>query len=569
MNSSVKMAYSYVRFSSKIQEWGDSERRQEAAAKTYCERKGLTLSDMSYADRGVSAKAGRNRSNGSAFSELLSIVKPGDYILIEDNDRFSREDPITALADLKQILNLKDITVVFLSTGVEATKRNFNEPSVLFPNFFKGYLGYSENQKKGERIAEAWATRQKEILDGKDRFGKLPFWLRRHKVTGEIEVIREAADVVKTIYRLCDEGKGIRGIVQYLNKTKTPLFRSNSKRGNWVSSTVQFVLRTPTVFGAFQNRKKDQNGKRQPVGGLVENILPVIVPKAKVQRVWDKISARPRISGRFDPNKVRNLFTGIAKCANCGGSMVYTRKGKHGYLTCADFHFSHTCKPGVINCSVIENILVRFMALAPSDYRSFLNSVQNSDTDTKIGGLRDLLSDTRTKMKRAVKLYTATEAQAAMDEVTELKREEKKRLDEIAYLEANDRTTKSAPEELRDLVKLLIAQSKDRVLVREKFRAIFKSVIVDAAGMTFSVHWNSSRVPDWFEVRQEFKGCRGAKWFWRFRPGEQRHWSAWSRIIKLPTDEDGKAYYMAGFIHAKRDADAEPFSSGIRETGLN
>lgn len=554
MSPTVGIAYSYVRFSSKVQEWGDSERRQEAAAKAYCERRGLQLSDLAYADRGVSAKAGRNRTNGSAFYELLQMVKPGDYILVEDNDRFSREDPITALNDLKQILEEKNITVVFLSTGVEATKWNFNEPSVLFPNFFKGFLGYSENKKKGERIAEAWATRQKEIQEGKDRFGKLPFWLKRDKATGEIEKIDKAVEVVETIFRLCDEGKGIRGIVEHLNQTNTPLFRSKSRTGKWVSSTVQFVLRTPTVFGAFQNYRKDQTGKKQPIGSLVENVLPVIVPKEKVKRVWDKIALRPKIKGRYDPKKVSNLFTGLAKCAHCAGSMVYSRKGKHGYLTCADFHFSHTCKPGVLNCAVIEMVMIRFMAKAPSDYRAFLNAGQKPESNRQLQELEDCLLDARTKLKRAVKLYTATEAQEAMDEVTELKRAEKRLLDDIAALETEDRTLRSAPEELRALTNLLIAESADRLLVREKFRAIVKAIVVDAAGKNFSVRWNSSRVPDCFELKQDFKGSKGADWFFRHRPENDEKWTDWKRIRVLPLHGEERGLYMAGFIGAIQEA---------------
>jgi DNA invertase Pin-like site-specific DNA recombinase len=68
--------YSYVRWSSDKQTWGDSERRQEQMAKDWCERQRLKLSSLSFKDQGTSAWKGRNLQDG-ALAELLSVVRPG------------------------------------------------------------------------------------------------------------------------------------------------------------------------------------------------------------------------------------------------------------------------------------------------------------------------------------------------------------------------------------------------------------------------------------------------------------------------------------------------------------
>src|SRR6266540_6816183 len=96
-------AYSYIRWSSEKQTWGDSERRQEQMAQDWCARKGLKLSDRSFTDRGTSAWKGRNLQDG-ALAELLRVDEPEDVIVIEDNDRFSRQDTITAMDNLRQIV---------------------------------------------------------------------------------------------------------------------------------------------------------------------------------------------------------------------------------------------------------------------------------------------------------------------------------------------------------------------------------------------------------------------------------------------------------------------------------
>lgn len=151
--------YSYIRWSSEKQTWGDSERRQEQMAKDWCARKGLKLSQHSFADRGTSAWKGKNLQDG-ALAELLRLVKPEDVILIEDNDRFSRQEAITAMENLRCVVN-KGVTIVFLKTGTEVTSKNYNDPSVLIPNFFQSWLANAENEKKSFRGKEAWAKRKR------------------------------------------------------------------------------------------------------------------------------------------------------------------------------------------------------------------------------------------------------------------------------------------------------------------------------------------------------------------------------------------------------------------------
>src|ERR1039458_1263153 len=116
----TKTVYGYYRVSSQPQTWGDGERRQDQQLKDLCVRKGWTLSDRCFADRGASAWKGKNRQEG-AFSELLKVAKDGDVIAIEDNDRFSRERTVKSLAALEEIVN-RGIMVVFLKTGVEVIK---------------------------------------------------------------------------------------------------------------------------------------------------------------------------------------------------------------------------------------------------------------------------------------------------------------------------------------------------------------------------------------------------------------------------------------------------------------
>src|SRR4051794_5242523 len=89
------VAFSYVRFSSRKQSQGDSERRQTELAEAYCRRHGWTLSDKTFEDLGVSAFHGKNALVGNLGEFLRAVqsgtVPPGSVLVVESLDRISRQ----------------------------------------------------------------------------------------------------------------------------------------------------------------------------------------------------------------------------------------------------------------------------------------------------------------------------------------------------------------------------------------------------------------------------------------------------------------------------------------------
>src|SRR5262245_51350687 len=104
----MKLAFSYIRFSSKKQELGDSQRRQIEGAKSWCQRHGATLDERNFQDLGVSAWRGKNFAVG-ALGAFLDAVKSGTiskgcYLIVENLDRTSRQEPLTSLNLLDAII---------------------------------------------------------------------------------------------------------------------------------------------------------------------------------------------------------------------------------------------------------------------------------------------------------------------------------------------------------------------------------------------------------------------------------------------------------------------------------
>ena len=210
--------FSYVRWSSKPQERGDSERRQLEAAQEWCKLRGLTLSD-SYMDRGVSAWKGKNQKH--ALGDLLKVIKPNDYLLIEDADRLSRQDWLSAMNFTASILD-KGVTVVTLQNGNEITADRFREaPGCFLQAILRAHLGHDENQKKSFRAKQSWDARKQQLIEqGKPINHRLPAWLTWDKETDKPILNPRKTAVVRRIFDLCINGLGFAAIAKALKETR-------------------------------------------------------------------------------------------------------------------------------------------------------------------------------------------------------------------------------------------------------------------------------------------------------------------------------------------------------------
>jgi DNA invertase Pin-like site-specific DNA recombinase len=318
----MKTAYSYVRFSTPEQEMGDSERHQIALAKSYCAKNGLQLSETVFADRGVSAFHGKHRENG-ALGRLLKHVQPGEVLLIEDCDRWSREDPLDALTRLRDEVR-RGIEVIFLRTGVRVTKDNFSDPAILYPNFFGAVLGNAENRKRAERIKASWDARKAALASGKAvRLNRLPCWLGWDDKKGKPTMNAAKAEIVRRMFELACLGDGILAICRKMVNT-CPI-STNKKSPCWNPTSLRRILTDKAVCGYYT-----QAGRPTP------GVWPSVIDETTYWRAqaalgFSKRQTRPARSEA-------NLFTGLAKCGRCGkhNLIAHTsnREGGRARLVC-------------------------------------------------------------------------------------------------------------------------------------------------------------------------------------------------------------------------------------------
>jgi DNA invertase Pin-like site-specific DNA recombinase len=169
-------AYSYVRFSTPSQAAGASLQRQSEKAAKYALEHGLTLdTELSMTDLGVSAYRGKNVRTGAlgGFMEAVErgYVARGSYLLIENMDRLSRSDIVTAQGLFLQLVG-SGINLVTLTNGETYSAERFQrEPEAIFLVVLELIRANKESVRKAQLVGDAKARKKKLLsehgLEGK------------------------------------------------------------------------------------------------------------------------------------------------------------------------------------------------------------------------------------------------------------------------------------------------------------------------------------------------------------------------------------------------------------------
>lgn len=142
-------AYSYIRFSSKKQEQGDSVRRQTELAEQYAHVHGLILSDKNFQDLGISAfKEGNRPSLGDMLEAIeKGQIEPGSTIIIESLDRLSRRGIDVTQQIIKSILQ-HNVFIASLVDGLLLNRESVNDLVSVIRIALAADLAHKESENR-------------------------------------------------------------------------------------------------------------------------------------------------------------------------------------------------------------------------------------------------------------------------------------------------------------------------------------------------------------------------------------------------------------------------------------
>jgi hypothetical protein len=340
-------AYSYVRFSSKRQERGDSLRRQLQIALDWYRREiaplGLPLSDLK-ADDGFSAYKGAHVSKGSLGhfrAEIGKSIGPGSILIAENLDRISRQGPKIARELIASIVDI-GVDIHVASIGVKLTPGWENDPARS--HLVDAELGraWKESVYKSDRGSATWQNKKAKAVNGLAITRAAPAWLTVEKVGTKPIVLEKRAATVRRIFALAGLGMGAKRIVRRLVADGIPSFDNGKTKGKaWSPEYVQKVLGNRAVIGEYQPHKL-VDGKRVPVGEAICDYYPAVVSFEAWQTARAFVEAKNRnlrASGKPGTGggrvSVNSIFNPLVRDETNGGVvMVYHCKaGDKPYLT--------------------------------------------------------------------------------------------------------------------------------------------------------------------------------------------------------------------------------------------
>ncbi len=341
-----------------------SQQHQDASVRTqideatrYIEKKGWTLVET-YADDAKNTGR-REFQKRRAFLRLLAdAAEDGrfDAVVTRDHTRLGGDTSRTMRA-------IEDLT----DAGVEVWYY-INDKRVRLDDW-RDKIMFAVESGTAEAERDGISSRTFEALMVRARAG----WNAGGKVYGydnlailegsvkkrtEYRVNDEQARIVRDIFEMYADGKGLRGVAVELNARKI-LSPSAGKRGIglWSPSALHSIIRNEryrgiVVYGRF--RKTYKKGTKVRVQRKAEEVIRIEVPTLRIVpeglwlRVHDRIdSHRHRPWVRAPGPKPKHLLAGLAVCSECGGR-IKAHRVKHGsdYLkayVCARWHELSAC----------------------------------------------------------------------------------------------------------------------------------------------------------------------------------------------------------------------------------
>ena len=281
----TKLAFSYIRFSSKKQEHGSSLARQLQATRAYCKANGLLLDErLSFQDLGVSAFRGKNRERG--LGEFLAacdagLIPPGSALVVEALDRISRQRPRAVAGLLSQLLDGYGLEVHL--TGIKKvlypdSPTAADEGMDLLLVVMLAVRASEEQETKADRLKKAFALKRQQVANGEILMetnpGKLPWWITcvGEEEKAKLVVPKERGKVVKKIFQWSADGLTAPVIARKLREQGIDTYRERTK--HWTADRVRDLIKSRAPEGYLEQTPKS---KKNGLEYSIPDYYPVLI----------------------------------------------------------------------------------------------------------------------------------------------------------------------------------------------------------------------------------------------------------------------------------------------------
>lgn len=330
----MKKVFVYHRVSSDQQLDGSGIARQAELLEGYLDRTGI-CSEMDdpipvvLSDQGVSAFKGLNISEGELgawMEEVRNGMWDNSILVVESIDRFSRQNPFDVMGYINALM-VHNVAIHDVMANIVISRSNSKDLPFVMMN---AQRAYDESKYKSDRIRKGWAKKREQAFNkGTIVTNKRPQWI---DVEDDKYVLNHKAAVIKEIFELYKTGLGCPTIAKELQKKEGERYKFNRA---WTGELVHKILTNRRVTGkifiseTIRNHDDLDNPVTQKKYQM--DVYPVVVNEDEFELVQELLKSRRPNSGRVTVKKTENeevliksnLFSGIARCTECGGSMYH------------------------------------------------------------------------------------------------------------------------------------------------------------------------------------------------------------------------------------------------------
>ena len=346
-----------------------------------------------YVDDGYSGTS----FNRPAFKELIKNIDSGivGTVIVKDMSRLGR-DYLKVGYYSEVYFGEAGVHFIAVNDNVDNTIENDSD-FTPFRNIMNEWYA-KDTSKKVRAVIRAKG------MSGKSTCNCPPYGYIKDE-NGNWLVEKEAAEIVKKIYRLCIEGYGPMQISKKLNAQKaiSPVVWKNMVGLKykldkvdlpelWTVSALRRILSNPIYLGNTVNfRTKKKSYKSHSVVYLpkdewviFEDTHEAIIDRDTfdtVQKLREGVRRRVSIDGEM------SIFSGLLYCADCGAKMYLNRHrgSEKDAFNCASYRKEkeRTCTSHYITLHAIEDIVLydlqRVLGMAKGQETEFVSMLQEKN----------------------------------------------------------------------------------------------------------------------------------------------------------------------------------------------
>jgi len=388
---------------------------------TYMAKQMNLTNIKTYVDDGVSG----SKLDREQFMVMCKDIEKGlvGVVMVKDLSRLSR-DKSQANDLVEQFFPLHDVRFISVSDGTDSDE---GEDEFLG---FRTLMNesYARDISKKRKLTNVVKNNAKEPLS-------LPPYGYMKDPDGKGWVIEpEAAEVVRRIFQMSLDGKGVEQIASTLSKERilSPIYYWKSKGFNrggvktdrephrWHVSTITGILAKQEYCGDIINHKtyaktfKLKKRFDNPDKSIHRDVHEAIIDRA----VWEQIDEKRRNKQRKRKGRdgTKNMFSGFLVCADCGKNLWFNinsgnadirffgcsnYKGNRG--TCDDRHY--------IRVEFLENVILqefrRLSQFAKKNEKAFAELIMGQAEQ----------SNTEERQKKQKELYALNARNRELDKL--------------------------------------------------------------------------------------------------------------------------------------------------------